>query len=499
MEYTVYLIQTQLDIGHQNTVDFQSSSQQLNYFLSLPHYSTLVDTKADAFRTTMTLPVSLDMVQAYDYLIIRDVDKNYYYFITRKEMKTKGSTILELKCDVFQTYLFNYNIQESFVDRCHVPRWDKDGLPTNNNVDEGLEYGTTIVDYIDKVYDLPNNYIICATTPIGILQKGGGSDSGGSDDGGTGTNTDYKIIRYIKGWEGFGPNPYKDSGGVLTAGYGVTKINEPDYWAKLEPFPCSEKTATLVLIELIEKRYATPLRDKMQKDGIDTNSIKKHQFDAFLDLCYNAGLGGVTNSPMYKKFKTNPDDPHVIDGWENYYIRDNNGIVQPGLVSRRKDEAKMFSTGVYNNRAIQNLEGGYVKGDGYLPSNDTDSKQLKVVASARKLIGKPYVWGGNYPPLGDSRGTDCSGLMQWAYNDNGIKITRTTYTQIKQGREVAHEDVKPADLIFLRFQNGEPEHVFMYSGMKDGQHMCVEAPRTGLNIRERSFTFTSEMRIRRII
>ena len=29
--------------------------------------------------------------------------------------------------------------------------------------------------------------------------------------------------------------------------------------------------------------------------------------------------------------------------------------------------------------------------------------------------------------------------------------------------------------------------------------MCVEAPRTGLNIRERTFTWTSEMRARRIL
>lgn len=462
----------------------------------------VAETKADAFRTEITLDLPIDNVYLYDYLIINGVGKYYYYFITSKEMKTKGSTLLRLKCDVFQTYLFKYNIQESFVERCHVPRWDKDGLPTENNLDEGLEYGSTIVDTIDKVHDLPNNYIICATSPIGTLKKGGGSDSGGTSggSGSHGSSHNYKLVRYMKGWEGFASQPYRDSGGVLTVGYGVTKINEPDYWAKMEPFPCSEKTATTVFIELLEKRYATPLRNQMKKDGIDVGSIKQHQFDAFLDLCYNAGLGGVTKSPMYQRFKENPHGSNITEGWENWIIKDANGTTLAGLISRRKDEAKMFNSGVYNNRAIQNLtDGGYVKGDGYLPSTDTESKQMKVVESARKLIGKPYVWGGNYPPLGTSRGTDCSGLCQWAYNDNNIQITRTTYTQIKQGREVSHADVKPADLIFLRFEGGEPEHVFMYSGMKDGKHMCVEAPRTGLNIRERSFTFTSEMRIRRMI
>ena len=35
---------------------------------------------------------------------------------------------------------------------------------------------------------------------------------------------------------------------------------------------------------------------------------------------------------------------------------------------------------------------------------------MDLVNSAAKLLGKPYTWGGNYPPLGKSPGTDCSGL-----------------------------------------------------------------------------------------
>ena len=124
----------------------------------------------------------------------------------------------------------------------------------------------------------------------------------------------------------------------------------------------------------------------------------------------------------------------------------------------------------------------------------------RIVESARKLIGKPYERGGNCPPLGSDNGTDCSGLCQWAYNDNGIKITRTTYTQIKEGREVAESDLQLGDLVFTNFSSPNvPEHVYIYSGEKDGKHMCVEAPRTGLNIRERSFTWDSSTRARRLI
>ncbi|EPT4877958.1 glycoside hydrolase family protein, partial [Escherichia coli] len=132
--------------------------------------------------------------------------------------------------------------------------------------------------------------------------------------------------------------------------------------------------------------------------------------------------------------------------------------------------------------------------------NESEKLRLNVLNSARKLIGKPYVFGGNYPPLGGDIGTDCSGLCQWSYHENGIEITRTTYTQINEGFEVEVTDLKPGDLIFSRFSSpGTPEHVFMYSGYKNGEHWCVEAPRTGLNIRERKFEWKSDFRARRII
>ena len=129
-------------------------------------------------------------------------------------------------------------------------------------------------------------------------------------------------------------------------------------------------------------------------------------------------------------------------------------------------------------------------GDG----GSSSSKQQAVVNSARKLIGKPYIYGGNYPPLGNSRGTDCSGLMQFSYNDIGIHISRTTSTQINEGVPVSENNLQLGDLVFPA-----SSHVFMYSGERNGRHMCVEAPHEGLNITERPFTWTSGTRARRIL
>ena len=150
---------------------------------------------------------------------------------------------------------------------------------------------------------------------------------------------------------------------------------------------------------------------------------------------------------------------------------------------------------------VRNFEGDIIYDSNNPGGNGGTVEQNSIIESARRLIGKPYVWGGNYPPLGSSNGTDCSGLCQWAYNDNGITIRRTTYTQINEGREVTVDDLQPGDLVFSNFSSpGVPEHVYLYSGKNsNGELMCVEAPRTGLNIRERVFTWTSSMRARRIL
>lgn len=135
------------------------------------------------------------------------------------------------------------------------------------------------------------------------------------------------------------------------------------------------------------------------------------------------------------------------------------------------------------------------------PTDPNLPNRLNVVNSARKLLGKPYVWGGNYPPLGSSSGTDCSGLMQWAYNDNGITITRTTYTQINDGVEIPNNSLslQLGDLIFSNFVNGKPEHVFMFSGNVGNTLYCIEAQTEGVPIKERVFVLTSDMKIRRVL
>ncbi|GAB3177224.1 C40 family peptidase [Streptomyces incanus] len=93
-------------------------------------------------------------------------------------------------------------------------------------------------------------------------------------------------------------------------------------------------------------------------------------------------------------------------------------------------------------------------------------------------LGTPYQWGGSCT---DSHGTDpmgrcdCSSLMQQAYKAAGVTLTRTTYTQVKDGKAVSVDAVKPGDLLFSEGTAAVPEHI----GMAIGHGLIVHAPHTG--------------------
>ena len=66
-----------------------------------------------------------------------------------------------------------------------------------------------------------------------------------------------------------------------------------------------------------------------------------------------------------------------------------------------------------------------------------------IVNYAKNFLGVWYVYGGSSP-----NGFDCSGLVQYVYKHFGINISRTTKTQINDGREVGRNNLQLGDLVF---------------------------------------------------
>ena len=82
----------------------------------------------------------------------------------------------------------------------------------------------------------------------------------------------------------------------------------------------------------------------------------------------------------------------------------------------------------------------------------------RILAAAEQLVGVPYVLGGESPG-----GVDCSGLVQYAYQQAGIRVPRTTAQQFQAGRP--QRQVLPGDLLFFcTDHSGAVSHVGIYAG-----------------------------------
>ena len=85
-----------------------------------------------------------------------------------------------------------------------------------------------------------------------------------------------------------------------------------------------------------------------------------------------------------------------------------------------------------------------------------------VVRTALDALGTPYRWGGTA-----ANGFDCSGLVQWAYNQYGVQLPRTGRAQAGSGSEVPPviDALVPGDILLFAAQPGSGvTHVGMYVG-----------------------------------
>ncbi|MCX4693748.1 C40 family peptidase [Streptomyces sp. NBC_01408] len=93
-----------------------------------------------------------------------------------------------------------------------------------------------------------------------------------------------------------------------------------------------------------------------------------------------------------------------------------------------------------------------------------------ALEAAKTKLGAAYVMGATGPSA-----YDCSGLVQWAYKQAGVSVSRTTYTQAEEGRRVSRSELQPGDLVFFY---GDLHHVGLYAGNNMTLH--ASNPRGGV-------------------
>jgi peptidoglycan hydrolase-like protein with peptidoglycan-binding domain/GH24 family phage-related lysozyme (muramidase) len=141
-----------------------------------------------------------------------------------------------------------------------------------------------------------------------------------------------QCVDFVKSFEGFSPTVYDDGTGVMTLGYGMTG-------SEIEGISSvTEEQATEMLEDLLDNRYAAPIKNDLDSRGIKLN---QNQFDALVSMAYNIGTGGLLGSTLYRQICEGITDEDILTAdfcmWDKA-----GGKVLPGLLRRRKAEATMF-------------------------------------------------------------------------------------------------------------------------------------------------------------
>jgi cell wall-associated NlpC family hydrolase len=108
---------------------------------------------------------------------------------------------------------------------------------------------------------------------------------------------------------------------------------------------------------------------------------------------------------------------------------------------------------------------GYVQGGDVKPVDPAAprprGKREDLVASARRFLGVPYLWGGM-----TAHGIDCSGLVSRVYDANGIEIPRDADLQFDdaEAAPVRRGALRPGDLLFFGQDATHISHVGLYVG-----------------------------------
>ncbi len=141
---------------------------------------------------------------------------------------------------------------------------------------------------------------------------------------------------------------------------------------------------------------------------------------------------------LVEKYQSDWESLKAVYDASSKDVAEMNAAIQASMV--REDEL---------NKVREDINNGTVTGS-----------VATVLNAALSKKGCPYVWGATGP-----NAFDCSGLTQWSYAQAGIRIGRTTWDQIYNGRAVSRSELAPGDLVFFHTMDDRPPtHVGIYLG-----------------------------------
>lgn len=140
------LLKCPIELDQNNQLTFANATAQYNYFNGLPKLvedNFTYQRKDDKIR----FPANADDLQTYNYCMYRNTsysNKWFYAFITNVEYLNDNTSLISIKTDVWQTWQFQLNWKQSFVEREHT---NNDAIGANI-LDEGLQCGEYVCNSV---------------------------------------------------------------------------------------------------------------------------------------------------------------------------------------------------------------------------------------------------------------------------------------------------------------------------------------------------------------
>jgi lysozyme len=139
-------------------------------------------------------------------------------------------------------------------------------------------------------------------------------------------------LQLIKEFEGFRSQPYLDSVGVATIGYGATHYTDGSK-VTMKDKPIDEATANKLLQDLLNIEFCPKVASLIKVN------VNDNQFSSMVCFAYNLGVNNLAQSTLLRCLNA-----RNFNDAANEFLRWNKagGIVLAGLTRRRQAEKALF-------------------------------------------------------------------------------------------------------------------------------------------------------------
>lgn len=160
----IRLLKVPISLDNKNQLTFKTKKEQIDYFLSLKDYVDIDEVQYQRKDNIINFPAHIDEILEYNYCIYQNsnyTNKWFFAFITNMTYENDGLTYVQIATDVFQTWQFDINFKECFVEREMINV--NEDVPGSNLIPESLELGEIKIQSSYNFDELKPLYIIAFT------------------------------------------------------------------------------------------------------------------------------------------------------------------------------------------------------------------------------------------------------------------------------------------------------------------------------------------------